>query len=169
MKCAWAARTRDGARIRPLPLHRAVTHDTGTVFASPRVLTRTCRPSAPTSLPAPTSQALARSAAAAAGVRGVRTVNFGGEKETVWERTDFPKDKIKAILGKDTLAMLGYGPQGRGQALNARENGVNVIIGLRQGGTSYDQAIQDGCVRRRRGGGGEGALAALVCRTQRRR
>ena len=88
--------------------------------------------------------ALATSATAAAGVRGVRTLTFGDDKETVWERSDFPKDKIKAILGSDTLAVLGYGPQGRGQALNARNNGVKVIIGLRQGGSSYDAAIKDG-------------------------
>lgn len=76
----------------------------------------------------------------------MRTLTFGDDKESVWERSDFPKEKIQAILGKDTLAVLGYGPQGRGQALNARDQGVKVIIGLREGGSSYDAAIKDGCV-----------------------
>ena len=79
-------------------------------------------------------------------------MTFGSEKETVWERSDFPKEKLQSVLGKDTLAVLGYGPQGRGQALNARDNGVKVIIGLREGGSSYDAAIKDGCVRRQRFG-----------------
>jgi ketol-acid reductoisomerase len=74
----------------------------------------------------------------------VRTLTFGDTPEPVWERADFPPDRIKAILGKDTLAVLGYGPQGRGQALNARDNGVNVVIGLREGGSSYAEAVKDG-------------------------
>jgi ketol-acid reductoisomerase len=40
--------------------------------------------------------------------------------------------------------MLGYGSQGRGQALNARDNGLNVIVGLRKGGVSWDEAVKDG-------------------------
>ena len=62
----------------------------------------------------------------------------------MWERADFPPTKIKAVLGNDTLAMLGYGPQGRGQALNARDAGCKVIIGLRKGGSSWASALKDG-------------------------
>ena len=42
--------------------------------------------------------------------------------------------------------MLGYGTQGRGQALNARDHGLKVIVGLREGGSSWDLAIEDGFV-----------------------
>jgi len=44
--------------------------------------------------------------------------------------------------------MLGYGTQGRGQALNARDNGLNVIVGLRKGGegSSWAKAVADGWV-----------------------
>ena len=76
----------------------------------------------------------------------MRTLTFGDDKEDVWERSDFPPEKIKAVLGKDTLAMLGYGPQGRGQALNARDAGVNVIVGVREGGDSWKQALTEGWV-----------------------
>lgn len=80
--------------------------------------------------------------------RGVRTINFGGVSETVYERADYPKSKIAAILKGETLAMLGYGTQGRGQALNARDNGLNVIVGLRKGGagSSWEKAVSDGWV-----------------------
>jgi ketol-acid reductoisomerase len=67
-------------------------------------------------------------------------------KETVYERSDFPKEKVLAAFKGETLAMLGYGTQGRGQALNARDNGLNVIVGLREGGGSWKKAIEDGWV-----------------------
>lgn len=68
--------------------------------------------------------------------------------ETVYERSDFPKAKVQAAFAKDTLAMLGYGTRGRGQALNARDNGLNVIVGLREGGagSSWAAAMADGWV-----------------------
>jgi ketol-acid reductoisomerase len=80
--------------------------------------------------------------------RGVSTIDFGGVKEKVYERSDFPKPVFQAAFAKDTLAMLGYGTQGRGQALNARDNGVNVIVGLRKGGkgSSWELAVADGWV-----------------------
>ncbi|MBN1683058.1 ketol-acid reductoisomerase [Candidatus Bathyarchaeota archaeon] len=48
----------------------------------------------------------------------------------------------KILKGK-TIAVIGYGSQGRAQALNMKESGVNVIIGLRQG-KSWEQAEKDG-------------------------
>ncbi len=41
------------------------------------------------------------------------------------------------------VAVLGYGNQGRAQALNLRDSGVNVIVGLRPG-PSWDKAVVDG-------------------------
>ncbi|KAI8872090.1 ketol-acid reductoisomerase [Ramicandelaber brevisporus] len=84
--------------------------------------------------------------AVAVQTRGMKTLDFGGVKETVWERTDFPPEKVKAMFSKDTMAMLGYGSQGRGQALNMKDNGLNVILGVRKDGASWKQAVQDGWV-----------------------
>ncbi|ORX64182.1 ketol-acid reductoisomerase [Basidiobolus meristosporus CBS 931.73] len=77
--------------------------------------------------------------------RSIKTLDFGGTQETVYERSDYPKEKLQKIFANDTLAVLGYGPQGRGQALNMRDNGLNVIIGQRKG-RSYDQAVEEGWV-----------------------
>jgi ketol-acid reductoisomerase len=49
----------------------------------------------------------------------------------------------RALEGK-RVAVLGYGSQGRGQALNLRDSGLNVTIGLRRGGPSWAQADKDG-------------------------
>ncbi|KAJ1654163.1 Bifunctional acetohydroxyacid reductoisomerase [Dispira simplex] len=76
--------------------------------------------------------------------RSIKTLDFGGTKETVWERADYPREKLQEIFGKDTMAVLGYGPQGRGQSLNMRDNGLNVIIGTRKDGRSWKKAVEDG-------------------------
>src|SRR5436309_2520069 len=76
----------------------------------------------------------------------MRQIQIGNTKETVVERADFPPERLRAILGKETVAVLGYGVQGRGQSLNMKDNGVSVIIGLREKGRSWDLALQDGWV-----------------------
>ena len=50
---------------------------------------------------------------------------------------------LKALKGK-TVAVIGYGIQGRGQALNLRDSGVKVIVAQRPGGPNFDLAKQDG-------------------------
>ncbi len=47
-------------------------------------------------------------------------------------------------LKNKTIAIVGYGIQGRGQALNLRDSGLNVIVAQRPGGPNYDLAIKDG-------------------------
>jgi ketol-acid reductoisomerase len=76
----------------------------------------------------------------------MRKIQIGNVSETVVERADFPPERLRAILGDETVAVLGYGVQGRGQSLNMKDNGVNVIIGLRDKGRSWDLAQQDGWV-----------------------
>jgi ketol-acid reductoisomerase len=76
----------------------------------------------------------------------MRQIKVGNNVETVVERSDYPPDRIRAILGKETVAVLGYGSQGRGQSLNMRDNGVNVVVGLREKGRSWDLAQKDGWV-----------------------
>jgi ketol-acid reductoisomerase len=43
-----------------------------------------------------------------------------------------------------TIAVIGYGSQGRAQALNMRDSGVKVVVGLREGGSSWKKAAEDG-------------------------
>jgi ketol-acid reductoisomerase len=76
----------------------------------------------------------------------MRQITIGNTKETVVERADYPPERLRAILGQETVAVLGYGVQGRGQSLNMRDNGVNVVIGLRAGGRGWDLAQQDGWI-----------------------
>jgi ketol-acid reductoisomerase len=44
------------------------------------------------------------------------------------------------------VAVLGYGVQGPAQAMNMRDNGINVIVGQRQNSRSWDKAVKDGWV-----------------------
>ena len=73
----------------------------------------------------------------------MKTIDIKGNKETIIERSDYPIEKQKQILGKEVTAILGYGPQGRGQGLNMRDQGFNVLLGLRKG-RSWDLALEDG-------------------------
>ncbi|MGI6471737.1 MAG: ketol-acid reductoisomerase [Candidatus Methanomethylophilaceae archaeon] len=50
---------------------------------------------------------------------------------------------INVLKGK-TVAVLGYGSQGRAQALCFRDSGLEVVIGLRKGGKSWEKAKEDG-------------------------
>ena len=73
-------------------------------------------------------------------------MNFGGVEETVVTRSEFPLEKAREVLENETIAVLGYGVQGPGQSLNLRDNGFNVIVGQRQGSSSWDRAVSDGWV-----------------------
>ena len=72
-------------------------------------------------------------------------MNFGGVEENVVTREEFTLDHAREVLEGKKIAVLGYGVQGPGQALNLRDNGFDVIIGQRQGKT-YQKAIADGWV-----------------------
>jgi ketol-acid reductoisomerase len=74
----------------------------------------------------------------------MRQIRIGGTVETVVERSDYPPEKVVEILRNETVAVLGYGPQGRGQSLNMRDNGANVVIGLREKSAGWDVAVGDG-------------------------
>jgi len=73
----------------------------------------------------------------------MRELDISGFKESIIERSDYPIEECKKILIDEVTAILGYGPQGRGQSLNMRDQGFDVIIGLRKG-NSWDKAILDG-------------------------
>ena len=72
-------------------------------------------------------------------------MNFGGVTENVVTREEFPLEKAREVLKDETIAIIGYGVQGPGQALNLRDNGFNVIVGQRKGKT-WDKAVADGWV-----------------------
>jgi ketol-acid reductoisomerase len=42
------------------------------------------------------------------------------------------------------MAIIGYGSQGHAQSLNMRDNGLNVVVGVRKNGQSWKDAQQDG-------------------------
>ncbi|MBL0023687.1 MAG: ketol-acid reductoisomerase [Saprospiraceae bacterium] len=73
-------------------------------------------------------------------------LNFGGTLENVVTREEFPLEKAREILKNETIAIIGYGVQGPGQALNLRDNGMNVIIGQRPNSHSWEKAVKDGFV-----------------------
>lgn len=75
----------------------------------------------------------------------MKEITIQGITESIIERADYPKEKLQKILGNEVIAILGYGPQGRGQGLNLRDQGFNVVIGLRKG-SSWEKAIKDGWV-----------------------
>ncbi|MBM4328483.1 MAG: ketol-acid reductoisomerase [Deltaproteobacteria bacterium] len=59
-------------------------------------------------------------------------------------RIYYDKDADLGLLKDKTIAIIGYGSQGRHQALNLRDSGLNVIIGQRPGGPGFQAAEQDG-------------------------
>ncbi len=71
-------------------------------------------------------------------------IDFGGVVEDVVTSEEFPLEKAREVLKDETVAVLGYGVQGPGQALNMRDNGIHVIVGQRKGGASWQRAIDDG-------------------------
>lgn len=73
-------------------------------------------------------------------------LNFGGTKENVVTREEFPLEKAREVLKDETIAIIGYGVQGPGQSLNLRDNGFNVIVGQRKESKTWDKAVADGWV-----------------------
>ncbi|MFO7871948.1 MAG: ketol-acid reductoisomerase [Kiritimatiellia bacterium] len=74
-------------------------------------------------------------------------INFGGVKENVITRKEFPLSKARRILKNETIAVLGYGVQGPAQSLNMRDNGFKVIIGQSKAfKKDWNRARNDGWV-----------------------
>lgn len=73
-------------------------------------------------------------------------LNFGGVEENVVTREEFPLKKAQEVLKDELVAVIGYGVQGPGQALNQKDNGINVIVGQRKNSKSWDKAVADGFV-----------------------
>jgi len=72
-------------------------------------------------------------------------INFGGTKETVVTRKEFPLARARKVLKNETIAVIGYGVQGPAQALNLRDNGFEVIVGQsKKFMKDWNRAKQDG-------------------------
>ncbi len=75
------------------------------------------------------------------------TIDFGGVKETVVTRKEFPLSRARRVLKDETVAVIGYGVQGPAQALNMKDNGIRVIVGQsKKFPKDWDRAVADGWV-----------------------
>jgi ketol-acid reductoisomerase len=75
----------------------------------------------------------------------VAKIDFGGIVEEVVTREEFPVERAREVLRDEVVAVLGYGVQGPAQALDLRDNGINVIVGgAAERKRSWDKALKDG-------------------------
>ncbi len=56
----------------------------------------------------------------------------------------YDKDADLSYLKNKTIAVLGYGSQGHAHALNLKDSGLNVVVGLRKGSASWEKAEEAG-------------------------
>lgn len=56
----------------------------------------------------------------------------------------YEKDVDMDVLKDKTIAVIGYGSQGMAQSNNMADSGLNVVVGLRKGGKSWESASNDG-------------------------
>ena len=71
-------------------------------------------------------------------------LTIGGIVEEVITSEEFTLEKAQQVLKDEVVAIIGYGVQGRGQALNMRDNGIPVIVG--EGDYNWNKAIEEGFV-----------------------
>jgi ketol-acid reductoisomerase len=71
-------------------------------------------------------------------------MKFGEVEESLVTRKEFSLEKAKNVLSNEVIAVIGYGVQGPGQALNLKDNGFNVIVGQRKDSKTWDKAVADG-------------------------
>ncbi len=56
----------------------------------------------------------------------------------------YDKDADLSLLEGKTIAVIGFGSQGHAHALNAKDSGMNVVVGLREGSSSREKAEAEG-------------------------
>ena len=56
----------------------------------------------------------------------------------------YQEDCNLSLLEGKKVAIIGYGSQGHAHALNLKESGVDVIVGLYEGSKSWDKAVKQG-------------------------
>ena len=65
-------------------------------------------------------------------------------RESLITKLQFTTKYSRKIIDNKIVSVLGYGPQGRAQSLNLKDNNVNVIVGVRKNGDSWKRAKHDG-------------------------
>ena len=55
----------------------------------------------------------------------------------------YDSDADLSLLNNKTIAIIGYGSQGHAHALNLKDSGIDVIVGLYKGSMSESKAIND--------------------------
>ena len=55
----------------------------------------------------------------------------------------YNEDINEGVLKEKKIAIIGYGSQGHAHALNLKDSGFDVVVGIRAG-KSFDQAKEDG-------------------------
>ena len=99
-------------------------------------------------------------------------IKFGNVWEEVVTSEEFPLSRAQEVLKDETVAVLGYGVQGPGQALNLRDNGIRVIVGQREGGATWERrrgrfrSREDPLSRR---GSGKRGRSSNICYRRRQR
>jgi ketol-acid reductoisomerase len=74
-------------------------------------------------------------------------LKFGEITENVVTRDEFPLSRAREVLKNELIAIIGYGVQGPAQALNLKDNGMNVIIGQSPAfKEDWEKAIRDGWI-----------------------
>ncbi len=74
-------------------------------------------------------------------------IDFGGVVENVVTREEFSLSKAREVLKNEIVAVIGYGVQGPAQAMNMKDNGINVIIGQApEFKSDWDKALADGFI-----------------------
>ncbi len=74
-------------------------------------------------------------------------IDFGGVVEDIVTRDEFPLSKARDVLKDEVVAVIGYGVQGPAQAMNMRDNGINVIVGQSpEFKADWDKAVKDGFI-----------------------
>lgn len=71
-------------------------------------------------------------------------INIGGVMEEVVTSEEFTLEKARQVLKDEIVAVIGYGVQGRGQALNMKDNGIRCIVG--EGEFNWQRAIDEGFI-----------------------
>jgi len=72
-------------------------------------------------------------------------IDFGGVKEEVVTRDEFPMARARKVLKNEVIAVIGYGVQGPAQGLNMKDNGFKVIVGQSpKFKRDWDRAVADG-------------------------
>ena len=71
-------------------------------------------------------------------------INIGGVMEEVVTSEEFTLAKAREVLKDEIVAVVGYGVQGRGQALNMKDNGIRCIVG--EGEYNWQKAVDEGFI-----------------------